>query len=774
MQKSKVYIISLIDLMKEWDWGKNNELGLFPDRLTVNSRKKVWWKCSDGYSWDAVIAKRVRGVDRRFYAEQILFVERSLAVKFPELSKEWDYVKNAPLTPNDVTYGSQKIVFWICPICHQSYPKKISNRTAPSKQKTESKKCPVCLGRYIIPEYNSLKALYPDIIAKEWDYEKNILTPDSIAPHSNQVFWWKCEYNHSYAASPNNKISKNGGECPYCSGHRVSDQNRLTLICPELAKQWHPTKNNKDASDVSFGSNEDAWWLCPICSYEWKAKINNRYNGRGCPNCSKGQHTSFPEQVIYYYIKLLFPDAVSQYKLESVEIDVFIPSVNIAIEYDGGYWHKSLYKYKKDICKNKFIYNHHIHLIRIRESDCYQMTEDHCKIFPIVYTSNYETLTIVIKEVIKYIGALTKLSLYVDVDIQKVRNNIISSAFYVKPANSFAAFMVNNPDVVKADWDYDLNFPLTPEMVKPHSSKYAHWICKQNKNHRWTAPISSISNGFGCSRCANRYQYSTEEWIEQAMEVHGDKYDYSKVEYVNSDTDVVIICTTHGEFKQNPSRHLSGNGCPWCVGQGGFHPLNSLAKVRPDLALEWDYEHIGNKGLTPRDVAINDSVNEYWWKCNNGKPHSYKASISFRISRDSGCAVCHGKQISYDTSLEFLRPDLAKEWHDSNTIKPSEVSLGSEIRVKWKCNNPDHPIYETSVISRAKSKFGCKYCSGDKKSHEAFVLELAAIHPNIELISRYTKSSEKIKYKCKICNSVYEAFPANIIKRRYGCNNCKV
>ena len=96
----------------------------------------------------------------------------SLLDKFPEIANEWDYEKNNGKTPADFPYGSHEVVYWKCPICHQSYPKKICNRTSPSKRITESEKCPVCLGRYIIPNYNSLAALYPQV-ASEWDYEKN-------------------------------------------------------------------------------------------------------------------------------------------------------------------------------------------------------------------------------------------------------------------------------------------------------------------------------------------------------------------------------------------------------------------------------------------------------------------------------------------------------------------------------------------------------------------------------------------------------------------------
>ena len=76
-------------------------------------------------------------------------------------------------------------------------------------------------------------------------------------------------------------------------------------------------------------------------------------------------------------------------------------------------------------------------------------------------------------------------------------------------------------------------------------------------------PAKHLS-GSGCIRCVKKKQLTTEEFIEKAREVHGDKYDYSKVNYVNTYTKVTIICPIHGDFEQTPNAHLAGQGCPIC------------------------------------------------------------------------------------------------------------------------------------------------------------------------------------------------------------------
>ena len=89
-------------------------------------------------------------------------------------------------------------------------------------------------------------------------------------------------------------------------------------------------------------------------------------------------------------------------------------------------------------------------------------------------------------------------------------------------------------------------------------------ICPEHDHGEfWQVPYSHL-NGNGCPKCSGCYVPTTEEWIVSARKVHGDKYDYSKVDYKNERTKVCIICHEHGEFLQTPKNHLIGQGCPTC------------------------------------------------------------------------------------------------------------------------------------------------------------------------------------------------------------------
>ena len=73
--------------------------------------------------------------------------------------------------------------------------------------------------------------------------------------------------------------------------------------------------------------------------------------------------------------------------------------------------------------------------------------------------------------------------------------------------------------------------------------------------------------GKNCPKCAQRHNYTTEEYITKCKEVHGDKYDYSKTKYTIGADKVEIICKEHGSFLQDASAHSQGSGCPLCSPQ---------------------------------------------------------------------------------------------------------------------------------------------------------------------------------------------------------------
>lgn len=693
-----------------------------------------------------------------------------LSIEFPELAAQWDYELNGSLKPDQVTIGSHLKVWWKCSVCGHSYQKRISNRTAPSKRSVESDKCPICLGRVIIPGVNSLKAKYPDIIAKEWDFDRNKIDPDTIAPHRRIKVWWKCPNGHSYDSLPGNKINNSGGDCPYCSSQKLCIETSLGHMNPELAREWHPTRNGElTPFDVFANTNRYIWWLCPSCGYEWRGKASNRNIGkRGCPNCAKGRNTSIPEQLIFRSIKKFFPDAINRHIIDKDEIDIYIPSRGIGIEYDGQRFHNET-KLPKDIAKTKRLISKGINLYRFREINCPDISIPLCVVIKVEYTPDYNDLSNKLSDFLSQLFPNTNISIDFSEEINEVRAEVDCLPY----ENSFAAFQeekIKKNQNIRALWDYKLNAPLKPEMVTPFSDKIVSWICPNNPAHKWKNTVKSVSLGYGCRKCSPRKLYTTKDWIEEAIKKHGKKYQYHLVKYVNSCTEVEIVCPKHGIFKQLPYEHLSGKGCKYCARQA-FHPQESLAVLYPDIASEWDFEKNDITGFTPQTIGI-DSKREFWWHCDKGCNHSYKATISYRVHRNSGCSVCHGKQVIYETSFGYLFPKLAQEWCIENDKTPFEVSPGSEYEALWKCSNPNHEPYRCTVYNRTKLSVGCKYCSSKGKKHpKDYEIELYSKHPTIKLLSPYVMSKQKIKCQCEICGHIWDPYPNNLLKSK-GCPIC--
>lgn len=129
---------------------------------------------------------------------------------------------------------------------------------------------------------------YAPVVAKEWHPTKNgPLTPSMVSYGTMLMVWWLCPTcQNDWEAPVNRRAIKQSG-CPYCSGKKIKvGFNDLTTTAPEVAKEWHPTKNAPlQPTEVFRGSNKEVWWECQN-GHEWQALIMNRTSGKSqCPIC---------------------------------------------------------------------------------------------------------------------------------------------------------------------------------------------------------------------------------------------------------------------------------------------------------------------------------------------------------------------------------------------------------------------------------------------------------------------------------------------------------
>jgi hypothetical protein len=221
-----------------------------------------------------------------------LCVHTSIQFTHPNISKEWHTLKNGNLKPTDFKAQSNKKVWWLCDKkcpqgCLHEWETTISNRCHLNNN------CPYCsIPQNKICTHMSISYTHPDI-AKQWHPTKNDnLKPTQVSQGSNKKVWWLCDKKcpqgclHEWLATINHRTSGNRG-CPICSRKKVCIHNSIYTTHPELMTQWHPSKNNIDPKNISYGSDIQIWWKClNNNSHEWQSRISSRtITSYSCPQC---------------------------------------------------------------------------------------------------------------------------------------------------------------------------------------------------------------------------------------------------------------------------------------------------------------------------------------------------------------------------------------------------------------------------------------------------------------------------------------------------------
>lgn len=197
-----------------------------------------------------------------------------------DLLRQWDEAGNGALTPETVSYGNGKKVWWRCEKGH-TWQAVISSRSG-------GKGCPVCSGRMVAAGVNDLASVYP-ALAAQWHPSKNgKLTPQEVTSASNKRVWWKCPRGHEWQTAVYSR-TQDFTDCPYCTNRKVlAGFNDLATVQPRLAALWHPSLNGAlTPKQVTAGSKKKVWWVCPE-GHEWKAAVHARAGNRknGCPVCA--------------------------------------------------------------------------------------------------------------------------------------------------------------------------------------------------------------------------------------------------------------------------------------------------------------------------------------------------------------------------------------------------------------------------------------------------------------------------------------------------------
>lgn len=401
-------------LANEWHPSKNGDL--LVNNFTPGSSQKVWWLCDKScpqgckHEWQATICDRNKGGGCPYcQSKRNLCIHTSIMTTHPTIAKEWHPTKNDDLLPELFTSGSKQKIWWICSNlcpegCSHEWQSTIGDRVA-------GYNCPYCARKQPCI-HTSLLISHPHI-SKEWHPTKNgDLKPSDVLSGSHKYVWWLCPNTcpegcaHEWQAIIKSRTMISVG-CIYCSKRTCCSHTSFLTTHPELAKLWHPIKNNITPDMISYGSGIKIWWQCiKNNNHEWQTKVCSISTGTSCPICKNKT-----EEKLFNYLKHLYNNTIHTYKVEwcvsnstnkFYPYDFFIPELNIIIELDGNQHFKQISNWNspedtinRDIYKMKMAIENNVSLIRILQEDVYKNNNSWLDKNLLSELIKYETPTIV-------------------------------------------------------------------------------------------------------------------------------------------------------------------------------------------------------------------------------------------------------------------------------------------------------------------------------------------------------------------------------------------
>lgn len=227
-------------------------------------------------------------------------------------------------------------------------------------------------------------------------------------------------------------------------------------------------------------------------------------------------------------------------------------------------------------------------------------------------------------------------------------------------------------------------------------------ICPEHGEF-WQSPNSHMM-GNGCPKCSKQYM-DRDYFIECAKKIHGGKYDYSKVEYVNSHKKVCIICPEHGEFWQTPNSHLNGIGCPKC----GIRITTEKLKLGEDEFIKRSVESHGGKKYDYSKVVYVSSKKMVDIIC---PKHGLFKQTPYNHMKGGECPICNNEHISKERLIsteEWI--EKAKQVHQGRYTYDKAIYKGYDKKITITC--PIHGDFEQLAYDHLQGK-GCRKCKKSK------------------------------------------------------------
>lgn len=263
------------------------------------------------------------------------------------------------------------------------------------------------------------------------------------------------------------------------------------------------------------------------------------------------------------------------------------------------------------------------------------------------------------------------------------------------------------------------------------------------------------------------HRKTTEEFIKQAKGIHGERYDYHKIDYYSNHKNVVIICRQHGEFPQTPSNHLGGAGCPKC----GKEAMARIKSHSTDSFIKKSIEIHGNRYDYSLVQYANNNQVKVSIVC---KSHGVFRQAPLNHLTGQGCPEC-----AYDVLRNKFSSDLnefilkSKQVHGDKYDYSESTYINSKTKIRITC--PIHGGFFQEPSAHLAGQ-GCPRCGGTEKlTTEIFIERARKIHNNkydYSLVD-YVATDIPVKIICPI-HGLFSQPPITHLYRGSGCHTCQM
>lgn len=353
-------------------------------------------------------------------------------------------------------------------------------------------------------EYRFVSEL-PELFA-QWDLTKNDgIDPSKIPVRSLQRYWFRCpKCGHSQFTSPFNKTQhRKVGGCRACNGQTVCNydaSNSFGKVYPNLVQYWDYDKNKDTPFDVTSGSGHKRWFKCRTCGTSHIVPVYLFPQIDGCIHCIHHISSSFGEFAIAFYFRKCGFNVIQNDRemLNGLELDVVVPDLKLAVEYDGSVWHSLTAHKNRDVEKFNRCQKLGYRLFRVVElASRDEIDKDRMRLSCDWYTSFRTTntrcvLDAAINELMREAGFSP------DVDTDRDHDKIEANRLKRRIDDS-----ITNDNRLSCLWDYERN-GISPDLVHRGCSSARYWFKCPRCGQPWFTTPAHASDRGGCKLCHPR------------------------------------------------------------------------------------------------------------------------------------------------------------------------------------------------------------------------------------------------------------------------------